>query len=435
MKIIGFALFALLATANSLPQQVQSSNLKDSRVLDQIVNELIKSIVELIKERKLDPYVVPLAEGEIALGGILFASGRVDNFVLSGLSNIVVNSVSFSGSELDIDISLPRIAASVDNVIGDVTIGSRNIQGEFSGRIAIVDLRLAARISLGLSAYLLDDLSLSCQLGGIEADFSSFVLQGNDVTDSVNNFVGNTLPNLLIQYEKSIINTTISEKSTNMKIIGFALFALLATANSLPQQVQSSNLKDSRVLDQIVNELIKSIVELIKERKLDPYVVPLAEGEIALGGILFASGRVDNFVLSGLSNIVVNSVSFSGSELDIDISLPRIAASVDNVIGDVTIGSRNIQGEFSGRIAIVDLRLAARISLGLSAYLLDDLSLSCQLGGIEADFNSFVLQGNDVTDSVNNFVGNTLPNLLIQYENEINRFFERFIISIVERLS
>ncbi|KPJ21552.1 hypothetical protein RR48_00685 [Papilio machaon] len=69
MKIIGFALFALLATANSLPQQVQSSNLKDSRVLDQVVNELIKSIVELIKERKLDPYVVPLAEGEIALGG------------------------------------------------------------------------------------------------------------------------------------------------------------------------------------------------------------------------------------------------------------------------------------------------------------------------------------------------------------------------------
>ncbi|KPJ17797.1 hypothetical protein RR48_06603 [Papilio machaon] len=220
-----------------------------------------------------------------------------------------------------------------------------------------------------------------------------------------------------------------------MKIIGFALFALLATANSLPQQVQSSNLKDSRVLDQVVMGLIESITQLIKDHGLDPYVAVLAEGEIALGGILFASGRVDNFVFSGLSNIVVNSVSFSGTDLDIDISLPRIAASVDNVIGDVTIGSRNIQGEFSGRIAIVDLRLAARISLGLSAYLLDDLSLSCQLGGIEADFSSFVLQGNDVTDSVNNFVGNTLPNLLIQYENEINRFFERFIIRIVERLS
>ncbi|XP_013163371.1 PREDICTED: uncharacterized protein LOC106114640 [Papilio xuthus] len=219
-----------------------------------------------------------------------------------------------------------------------------------------------------------------------------------------------------------------------MKIIGFALFALLATANSLPQQVQTSNLRDSRALDQIVIGLIDSVIVMIQERGLDPYVVELAKGEYTLGGFLFASGRVENFVFSGLSNIVVNSVGFSGSDLDIDISLPRLAAGVDNVIGDVTIGSRNIQGEFSGRIAIVDLRLAARISLGLSAYLLDDLSLSCQLGGIEADFSSFILQGNDVTDSVNNFVGNTLPNLLIQYENEINRFFEGVIIRIVERL-
>ncbi|KPI93585.1 hypothetical protein RR46_10845 [Papilio xuthus] len=373
MKIILFAFVALLATANARPQEVELTDL----VLEVIVNEIVESISQQIKQAGLDPFIIEEAKVEYNHAGILYSS-RVDNFVLSGLSNIVVNSVSFSDDDIDkLELSLPRTVLSVDKFFSEVTIGSRNIKIEFSGSIALVDFRCQT---------VLDDPEASCQIGGVE----QFIL-------------------------------TISENTpkATMKIIGFALFALLATANSLPQQVQTSNLRDSRALDQIVIGLIDSVIVMIQERGLDPYVVELAKGEYTLGGFLFASGVVENFVFSGLSNIVVNSVGFSGSDLDIDISLPRLAASVDNVIGDVTIGSRNIQGEFSGRIAIVDLRLAARISLGLSAYLLDDLSLSCQLGGIEADFSSFILQGNDVTDSVNNFVGNTLPNLLIQYEYKI----------------
>ncbi|XP_045542488.1 uncharacterized protein LOC106707796 [Papilio machaon] len=194
------------------------------------------------------------------------------------------------------------------------------------------------------------------------------------------------------------------ERFDSMKTIVFAFVALLATANARPQEVETA---DSSFINEIVVELVDTVIELIKERGLDPYVVEVAEGEYPVEGILFANGSVDNFMFSGLSNIVVNSVSFSGSHLDIDISLPRIVTSVENVVGDVNLWSRSIQGEFSGSIAIVDLRLAARVSLGLPEYLFDDLNLSCQLGGIEADFNSFVIQGRDVTDSVNNFFGNT----------------------------
>ncbi|XP_013148437.1 PREDICTED: uncharacterized protein LOC106111016 [Papilio polytes] len=424
MKTIVFAVVALLATANAWPQPIRNSDSEDSSFLREVINEVVYYISEAFKQNGLDPYVAKKKEYTF-IGDRFLASGRYDNFVFSGLSDIRVNSVSLSGSDINVYITLPRIAANFDNFVGDLTIGNRNLRSEFSGSVALVDLRLDAHVSLEFSDNVLDDLNISWHVGKIEVSFFSFLL--------VYYYCAEIITMIMCCCKNIFILRQKQEKSFNMKIIGFALVALLATANSLPQQVQTADLKDSRFVDQIVAGFIESIIELIKERGLDPYFVEVAEGEYSLGSFFLASGRVDNFLFSGLSNIVVNSVNFSGSELDIDLTLPRIAASVGNVVGDVTIGSRNIQGEFSGRVAIVDLRLVARISLGLSTYLLDDLSLSCQLGGIEADFSSFILQDRDVTDSVNNFVGNTLPTLLIQYEEQINRFFERLIIRIAER--
>ncbi|XP_013163377.1 PREDICTED: uncharacterized protein LOC106114646 [Papilio xuthus] len=186
MKIILFAFVALLATANARPQEVELTDL----VLEVIVNEIVESISQQIKQAGLDPFIIEEAEVEYNHDGIFYITSRVDNFVLSGLSNIVVNSVSFSDDDIDkLELSLPRTVLSVDKFFSEVTIGSRNIKIEFSGSIALVDFRCQT---------VLDDPEASCQIGGVEADFKSFVIQGHDVTDSVNSFFEKTLPKLLI---------------------------------------------------------------------------------------------------------------------------------------------------------------------------------------------------------------------------------------------
>ncbi|CAH2069012.1 unnamed protein product, partial [Iphiclides podalirius] len=195
-----------------------------------------------------------------------------------------------------------------------------------------------------------------------------------------------------------------------MKTIAVALILMFAGVNAVPYEVQNVDLEDKTNSNDIIG-IVDSITQLIKDNGLDPYVVEWAEGayNLPVNGIFSAEAYIKNFVLSGLSNWNVNDIGFNKNILSVDIELPLLEASVG-------------------------LRVAGQLNLGLSGQLTDRLVLQCSLGDIESELY-FNLFGNDLSDSVNDFVGNRVPSALIEFEEQLNRLFVNIITSILNRLT
>ncbi|CAG5026902.1 unnamed protein product [Parnassius apollo] len=219
-----------------------------------------------------------------------------------------------------------------------------------------------------------------------------------------------------------------------MKTITLAFVALLVGVNSLPHHAPKANVKKEKIIDGIVINIIERIAEHIQGLGLDPLVIDKFDGEYTfpVDGIFSGSVSIENFESSGLSNIVVNEVSFKHSTLSFDISLPSIDSFIGDVSVEVHILRRKLFGEGSGRLNIKDLRFAGQVTIG-SEKLIKDLNLAFSLGDIESDLHVNIL-GYDISNRLNEYLGKTLPSQLKKYEEKLNRVLANFILKVLDRL-
>ncbi|XP_068628741.1 uncharacterized protein [Battus philenor] len=219
-----------------------------------------------------------------------------------------------------------------------------------------------------------------------------------------------------------------------MKVIAFAFVALFAGALASPYEVKVVDSKNS-LLEDIILGLIEAGKDWVVERGLDPLNIVYAEGEykFPVAGIFSANAFVEGLNMVGLSNVVVNEVSASGSVVTVDVTFPGISASLGKAAAEVNILKRTIAASASGSLAINDLRFVGRVSLGLSGFLVDDLVLDCSLGGIDSDLNINVL-GRDISATVNRILGEVIPNAFDEYRAELNRFIASIVLRILDRI-
>ncbi|CAG5026898.1 unnamed protein product [Parnassius apollo] len=219
-----------------------------------------------------------------------------------------------------------------------------------------------------------------------------------------------------------------------MKTIAFAFVALLVGVNAVPYQVAKADVRNEKIIDGIIIGIIESIAQQIQDLGLDPLVIDRFEGEyiFPVDGIFSGIVSIENFELSGLSNIVINEVSLQGNTLSFYLALPSIDAFVGDVSVEVQILNRRLFGHGGGRLSIKGLRFAGQVTLG-TEKLIDNLNLAFSLGGIESNLNVNIL-GYDISSRLNEYLGNTLPSQLNKYEEQLNRVLANIILKVLDRL-
>ncbi|CAG5026894.1 unnamed protein product [Parnassius apollo] len=205
------------------------------------------------------------------------------------------------------------------------------------------------------------------------------------------------------------------KRDSKMKTIAFAFVALLVGVNAVHNVVPKADVRNEKIIDGIIIGIIESIAQQIQDLGLDPLEIGRFVGEYTfpVDGIFRGSVSIENFELSGLSNIVINEVSFQGNTLSLDLALPSIDGS-------------------AGKLSIKGLRIAGQVTLG-TEKLIDDLNLGFSLGGIESDLNVNIM-GYDISNRLNEYLGNTLPSQLNKYEEQLNSVLANIILKVLDRL-
>ncbi|KAG6458375.1 hypothetical protein O3G_MSEX010828 [Manduca sexta] len=216
----------------------------------------------------------------------------------------------------------------------------------------------------------------------------------------------------------------------------FAVFALLVAsvcAGSVPEPVQAESeiaLKQQRIVVNIISSLIEDLILSIQDAGLDPMHIEQEKYEWALPvpAILNANAIVENVRSNGLSNIVINRLSFATltTRLNFDIELPRVEFSVGGASAQVSTFGAKVEGRAHGRLAISRIRIVGevRVSLGIiSGISIRNLRLDFTLGGIESDLN-VVIQGHDISEPLNDFIGVRIPRALHSHRVSNSIFFK-----------
>ncbi|KPJ17799.1 hypothetical protein RR48_06605 [Papilio machaon] len=426
MKTFAFVALLALASATALPQ---TSEVESRRDVVQAVHDVINRAIQWMEERGFDPYTLVYFEGkyEFPIAGLFTARGSVSDLSVVGASNIIVYDIGFSliTQKLTFDIGIPDISASLGLAEGEVSfLGRPAHRGLASGRLSIKNFRITGDVSVDISGDNVDisDLVISARLGGIESGIHINII-GYDVSTYVNNFLSNTLPNLL-QNNSDYVNRIIKEAimyfldrilCTKMKSFAFGLLMLVACAAALPQVSVTDFGAERTDVAGIILRAIEKLKNGIVDRGLDPYEVKSAQGEYVfiLPTVFSASARVENLSVLGLSNIVVNSISYSpfSNEFTIDVSMPRITAIVGDSSFEMTVLGREISGSLSGFLEITGLGASgsAKVVVG-DEVSISDVKVNAKLGNIQAALNVRIL-GINLSTLVTNWLNNLPANL------------------------
>ncbi|CAG5026890.1 unnamed protein product [Parnassius apollo] len=221
-----------------------------------------------------------------------------------------------------------------------------------------------------------------------------------------------------------------------MKSIAVAVLMLLASANTLPT-LSEEELRQEKVITDVIINIINGIRQSIIDAGLDPFEVKSAQGEFALSEpeVFSAVAYAENFLFKGLSNIAINSLDFSilATRLTFDVSLPRISVSVGDSGFEVTLLGRELKGQGSGSLDIIELRLRGDIRLSFTQDQIVPRSINLWLSLEDIESNLYLnLLGRDISDIVNEYLGTTLPNALRESEAEINELLEYIVWKIIE---
>ncbi|XP_062528725.1 uncharacterized protein LOC119629625 [Bombyx mori] len=118
MKAIVLAL-ALIAGVSAVPQRNFAAGFaKDQRnLIETIIENIVKLVINGIQARGLDPLYVESAEGSYTLFGledVFSATGSVSELAFEGSSNIVINEITYNlfGGNINLDFTLPKLSGS-----------------------------------------------------------------------------------------------------------------------------------------------------------------------------------------------------------------------------------------------------------------------------------------------------------------------------------
>ncbi|XP_014354773.2 uncharacterized protein LOC106707844 [Papilio machaon] len=199
MKTIALALVVMLVGVNAVPSQFETTEFKNTRIIDDLIRGVLEAVVELAAAA--DPFVVESASGDYTfpVPGVFSAVASVENFRAAGFGDIEIVDVAFGGGKLRVELRFAGVEASVDSASAEVKIFNRIITGAISGSLAVRDVRIAVEAQLGLTGYLVDDLELDFSVGGLESDLK-ILINERDLSDPINNWMNVTLPATLEKY-------------------------------------------------------------------------------------------------------------------------------------------------------------------------------------------------------------------------------------------
>ncbi|XP_013196194.2 uncharacterized protein LOC106139316 [Amyelois transitella] len=230
-----------------------------------------------------------------------------------------------------------------------------------------------------------------------------------------------------------------------MKIFAFAFVILLAGVGAVPSlnQVATDEVAakaNARFIEGIIADAIGDVAQGIRDAGLDPLNIEQLQEvyRLPVTDLVNIEGIVENLSSTGLSNIIIENANYGilTSRLRLTVALPRISVSADAADVDSTILGWNFRAGVSGSLEILEPRVAVdvRIQLGIiSGISIRSLDIDFSLGGIESDL-SVSIQGNDYSNAINTFAGETLPNALANHRAEINELLEFIVLQIAEDL-
>ncbi|KAL0849813.1 hypothetical protein ABMA28_011754 [Loxostege sticticalis] len=222
-----------------------------------------------------------------------------------------------------------------------------------------------------------------------------------------------------------------------MKIFAFAFVTLLAGVVAGPKDVTRTN---ERFVDGIIVGRIEDLSNNIRERGLDPLQVEENTYELyrlPVTDLFLVDAAVVDVLVEGLSNIVINRINFSilRQRLQLDISLPLITANAGSTNARVKLFDSEFHGQLSGSARVEEIRILvdARISIGIiSGVSINNLDINFSVKKIKSDVN-IVLLDHDLSETINKFLNETLPNNLEKYRDDINMLLGVVIKDVIER--
>ncbi|XP_047986748.1 uncharacterized protein LOC125226712 [Leguminivora glycinivorella] len=226
--------------------------------------------------------------------------------------------------------------------------------------------------------------------------------------------------------------------------VTIALAFLLAGISAVPSDkglglepvIRSGN---ERLVTGNIVSAIEDFAQSIRDAGLDPLYIVRESRDYALPvpSIFNLKSSLLNFHFRGLSNIVINRMNYAlvTSRLTFNIELPEIDTWIGMAEWDVKLFDRRIHGSISGGLTVKNIVISGdvRVNVGIiSGISIRSMDIQLSLGGIASHLN-VVLQGNNVSRNINNYLGNTIPGTLKAYERDINQLITIIAREVVEQ--
>ncbi|KAJ8735059.1 hypothetical protein PYW08_014309 [Mythimna loreyi] len=215
--------------------------------------------------------------------------------------------------------------------------------------------------------------------------------------------------------------------SETMKFVIATIAFLIVSVSALRQFDPSEiDFNNERSVSSYIKNTMQDVSESIKAVGWDPLYIQRKERNYTLPvPVIFNSGYfIEEFLSNGLSNIVVNSASYSiiSSRLSFDIEMPLIDASVGAGSMETTVFGRTFKMNSSGKVAVQRMRFVGQVRINFNfttGITIKSTKVNFTMGGIESDVK-LVVQDEDYSDKMNEFFNITVPETFKEYRNEID---------------
>ncbi|CAH1643192.1 unnamed protein product [Spodoptera littoralis] len=220
-------------------------------------------------------------------------------------------------------------------------------------------------------------------------------------------------------------------------VILFALFVF--GVNALPEvepQILSGRQARNIITDQVIED-IEDISQAIRDMGLDPFLIDhdVYEYELPVPVLFNAAAELEDIRSFGLSDIVIEDMSLSvlQSRLNFRIVLPHIHISAKKVKGEVTLFGEKLTVELDGSVDVRNIDAVGHA--GYRAGLISGISIS----HVDIDLKieqivsklQLVIQGQDYSDEINDFINKTVPTKLDEFSDEVNELVAIIVYDII----
>ncbi|XP_068629018.1 uncharacterized protein [Battus philenor] len=219
----------------------------------------------------------------------------------------------------------------------------------------------------------------------------------------------------------------------NMEFYSLATILLIASVGALPNKYFDNDMKNTDI-ENVIIENIKYASLQLKQLGHDPFVLKGNKYGNAhyytLPQGLNIYGYFENLRISGVTDVIINSVSYTEDVLVMDLSYPSVELSVDEVQYEVAYKGINKKLELSGSMVAQHVRLITEVNLGSNEISIGDIGVHFHLENIESKV-TVIYGNNDVSNSFNEFVERHIPFIILQHQEEIGSGLKEILYSII----